>query len=345
MCAWVWEKKELKRSQPEKTGRRRLLLRRSTILAEREGAQHKGMSNYKCGFVYACRFVISTVGALLLFTVTAAARVESRVNLPQAAAEVRLNAEAKLELDSMLEGWTGDATQAIAPGAWRLLLASLPAELRNGCRAMLSDFETMVKVDRDLSVRILYAERVNGERTAILAFRCTVHIPEVTAYDERPAVLVSDKEGAVLRLVSLAEDCNNCSDLYHVGYSQKFAAAAGYLAELNVEHSTDNPCCDGGDSHGGSDLLLVAVPEGAKLLAFEKDTDDYNHDDEAGDAQTACRSEISYERDRQGRLQAIDARTSCTENGKSKPPIKATRFEWNVREKRFLQRKGDEKSD
>ncbi len=65
------------------------------------------MSNYKCGFVYACRFVISTVGALLLFTVTAAARVESRVNLPQAAAEVRLNAEAKLELDSMLEGWTG----------------------------------------------------------------------------------------------------------------------------------------------------------------------------------------------------------------------------------------------
>jgi len=124
MCAWVWEKKELKRSQPEKTGRRRLLLRRSTILAEREGAQHKGMSNYKCGFVYACRFVISTVGALLLFTVTAAARVESRVNLPQAAAEVRLNAEAKLELDSMLEGWTGDATQAIAPGAWRLLLAS-----------------------------------------------------------------------------------------------------------------------------------------------------------------------------------------------------------------------------
>jgi len=285
------------------------------------------------------------MGALLLFSMAIHVLAESRLNLPQVAAEVRLNAEAKLELDSMLEKWSGDPTQAIAPDAWRLLLESLPAELRNGCREMLSDFETMVKVDRDLSVRILYAERVNGERTAILAFRCTVHIPEVTAYDERPAVLVSDKEGAVLRLVSLAEDCNNCSDLYHVGYSQKFAAAAGYLAELNVEHSTDNPCCDGGDSHGGSDLLLVAVPEGAKLLAFEKDTDDYNHDDEAGDAQTACRSEISYERDRQGRLQAIDARTSCTENGKSKPPIKATRFEWNVREKRFLQRKGDEKSD
>jgi len=98
-------------------------------------------------------------------------------------------------------------------------------------------------------------------------------------------------------------------------------------------------------AHATLSRELVAVPEGAKLLAFEKDTDDYNHDDEAGDAQTACRSEISYERDRQGRLQAIDARTSCTENGKSKPPIKATRFEWNVREKRFLQRKGDEKSD
>jgi len=282
-------------------------LRRSTILGEREGAQHKCMRNYKCGFVYACRFVMSMVGALLLFIVTAAARIESRLNLPQAAAEVKLNAGAKLELDSMLEGWTGDSTQAMAPGAWRVLLESLPPELRNGCRAMLSDFETIVKVDRDLSVRVLYAEHVNGERTAILAFRCTVHIPDVTAYDERPAVLVSDKEGAVLRFVSLAEECNNCSELYHVEYTQQFAAAAGYLAELKVEHSTDNPCCDGGDSHGGSDLLLLALPQGAKALAFEKDTDDYNHDDEAGDTQTVCRSEISYERDRQGRLQAIDA--------------------------------------
>jgi hypothetical protein len=105
----------------------------------------------------------------------------------------------------------------------------------------------------------MYAEHVNGERTAILAFRCTVHIPDATAYDERPAVLVSDKEGAVLRFVSLAEECNNCSELYHVGYTQKFAAAAGYLAELRVDHSTDNPCCDGGDSHGGSDLLLLAL--------------------------------------------------------------------------------------
>jgi len=299
------------------------------------------MNRDKCGFAY-CRWLLTgAMGALLLFSMAIHVLAESRLNLPQVAAEVRLNAEAKLELDSMLEKWSGDPTQAIAPDAWRLLLESLPAELRNGCREMLSDFETMVKVDRDFSLRVLHAERGNDERSAILAFRCTVHIPDVTAYDERPAVLVSDKEGAVLRLVSVAEDCKNCSDLYHVGYTQRFAAAAGSVAELNVEHSTTNPCCDGGDSHSGSDLLLVAVPEGAKVLAFEKETDDYNHDDQDGDTQKVCKSEISYGRDGKDRLQAIDARTSCTVNGKFEPPIKVSRFEWNASKKRFLQRSGD----
>ena len=105
--------------------------------------------------------------------------------------------------------------------------------------------------------------------------------------------------------------------------------------------TTDNPCCDGGDSRSAGKLLLVAVPEGATVLAFEKETDDYNRDDADGDTQTVCRSEVSYERDGEGRLLAINARKSCTENGKFVPPIKASRFEWNAGEKRFLQRNGE----
>ncbi len=299
------------------------------------------MHGHKCRFVYCQRFLSGVMGAFVLFPTAVHTRAENRLNLPQLAAQVSLNAEAKLQLDGVFEKWAGDPEHAMTPEMAHFLIEALPAELRNGCREMLSDFESMVRVDRNLSVRVLHAERVNDERSAILAFRCSVHIPDVTAYDERPVVLVLDKEGAVLRLVSVAEDCKNCSDLYHVGYTQRFAASAGYLAELSVEHSTSNPCCDGGDSHSGSDLLLVSVPEGAKVLAFEKETDDYNHDDENGDAQTVCESEISYQRDSKGGLQAIDARTSCTVNGKFAPPIKRSRFEWNAGEKRFLQRNAE----
>ena len=277
------------------------------------------------------------MSAFLLLLMAADGKAESRLNLPQVTAEARLKVEARSQLESMVDKWISDATQAIAPEAWRPLLEAVP-ELRNGCREMLSDFEPMTKVGRDFSVRVLHAEHVGEERSAILAFRCSVHIPDVTAYDERPAVLLLNKGASVLKLLPLAEDCKNCADLYQVGYTQRFATGGGYLAELNVEHSTDNPCCDGGDSNSGNKLLLVAVPQGAIVLAFEKDTDDTSADDENGDGQTVCKSEISYERDGKGDLRAIIARTSCSENGKFVPPVRTSRFEWNAGEKRFLER-------
>jgi len=111
---------------------RRLLYAEVPFLHGWEVPQHQSMNRDKCGFAY-CRWLLTgAMGALLLFSMAVHVLAESRLNLPQVAAEVRLNAEAKLELDSMLEKWTSDPTQAIAPDAWRLLLESLPAELRNG---------------------------------------------------------------------------------------------------------------------------------------------------------------------------------------------------------------------
>ena len=262
---------------------------------------------------------------------------ESRLNLPQLATEVPLPAEANVEFEGMVDQWISNPTLGIAPGAWRPLLEAVP-DLRNGCRAMLADFEPMAKVHRDFSVRVLHAEHSGEERSAVLAFRCTVYVPDVTAIDERPAVLLLHKGTSVLKLLPLAEECSNCSDLYRVGYTQRFAATPGYLAELSVEHSTDNPCCDGGDSSSGTKLLLVAVPESVTVLALEKDTDDYSHDDESGDGETVCKSDIFYEWDGTGRLQAVNAQTRCSEKGKLMPPAKTSRFEWNAEEKRFLQR-------
>lgn len=292
------------------------------------------MSDRKGGLLCWRWFVL---GTLVLVSTAGRSSAESRLNLPQVSTESHLNGEARAEVDRMVDQWISDPAQAMAPGAWRPLLEAVPDLLR-GCRAMLSEFEPMTKVSRDFSVRVLHAERAGEERTAILAFRCSVHIPDVTAIDERPGVLVSNKGAIVLKLLPLADDCTNCSDLYRIAYTQRFAAAGGYLAELNVEHSTDNPCCDGGDSNGGTKLLLVGVPEGATVLAFDKETDDYNHDDEDGDTQTTCKSEILYEWDGMGRLLAVNAQTRCSENGKFTPPARASRFEWNAGEKRFLQR-------
>lgn len=149
-------------------------------------------------------------------------------------------------------------------------------------------------------------------------------------------MLLSGKGATILKILPLDPNCTNCSDLYHLQYKQRFEATPGYLAELDVEHSTSNPCGDGGDRLGGTRLLLISVPEGASVLDFEKATDDYSHDDEAPeDAQTVCKSEISYERDPNWHLQAVTARMSCTQNGKFVPPIVTRRFERNPANHRF----------
>ncbi len=70
------------------------------------------------------------------------------------------------------------------------------------------------------------------------------------------------------------------------------------------------------------------------MLAFEKETDDYNHDDENGDSQTVCKSVVSYERD-SARLQVVSARIRCEANGKFVPPIQTRRFRWEPARKRF----------
>lgn len=306
----------------------------------REVQQHGSMSTYSWRFGL---WRAGLIGAIGVAATAGVAGAESRLNLPQIAREVRLSAETRVALDGVIETWAGDGEHGIAPGVGRLLLGDLPAEMREGCREMLADFEQMTKVNRDLSVRVLHAERVGEERTALVAFRCSVHIPDVTAYDERPAVMVLGKDASVLRLLALADDCRNCSDLYHVGYTQRFAGAAGYLAELKIEHTTDNPCCDGVDSHSGNELMLVTVPDGAVALMLDKDSDDMSADDSDpnGGGQTICKSEVLYERDGKGYVAAVTARTSCATDGKFEPPVKVNRFEWSAGEKRFLRRNGE----
>ncbi len=285
-------------------------------------------------FFGCCRNML--LGSYLLLAFAVATPGQSRLNLPQETAEVTLNSAAKADLDSALDNGSASAKGQLPARVVQILIESLPARLRNACKEMISDYGANPVARTAWSATLLHAEGDSGERSALVSFRCTVRIGDLVGYDERPALLLSRKQATILKFLRLDPDCANCSDLYHVQYQQRFEATGGYLAELDVEHSTINPCCDGGDRRGGTRLLLISVPDGSSALDFEKASDDYNHDDEAPeDTQTACKSEVSYERDPNRHLQAVTARMSCTQNGKFVPPIVTRRFEWNPANQRF----------
>jgi hypothetical protein len=275
-------------------------------------------------------------GLQFLLALAVATPGNGRLNLPQETTEVTLGPSTKAELDSALENGSVPATAQFSARVTQILIQSLPARLRNGCTEMISDFGTNPAVSSAWGVTLLHAEGGSAERSALLSFRCTVHVADLMGYDERPALLLSKKQTTVLKFLPLDPDCANCSDMYHLQYKQRFEAPGGYLAELDVEHSTSNPCCDGGDRLSGTRLVLISVPEGAKVLDFEKATDDYSHDDRAPeDAQTICKSEVSYDRDPNRHLQTVTARMSCAQNGKFVPPIITRRFAWNPDSQRF----------
>lgn len=277
-------------------------------------------------------FHLALVG--LCFMLPGAARAGERLNLPQVSAQIMLDRSAETEIDAMLQA---GLEQPLSPRLANFLLESLPENVRNGCRDLVSDFGTESNATAEWSVRLLHAESAGTERSAVLALRCTLHVPDAVFYDERPALLISSNQ-TVLKLLPLDADCTNCSDLFHLKFTQRFASQTGYLAELATEHSTDNPCCDGGDRTSGVKLFLIAVPGGEVALSFDKDTDDENHDDESGDTETVCTSEVAYQQNGDG-LQAVTARSRCTENGKFKPPITTRRFVWDKGKKRFEERK------
>lgn len=272
-----------------------------------------------------------SIGSLLM---GASAFGGNRLNLPQVSVDVHLSG------DPLQPIWDvrGDEQVLTAQSA-QTLLHLLPPDFQNGCRDMVPDFGLAAGAQTrwGWSVRLLHAEGSNAERSVLLALRCTVHVPDVTFYDERLAVLLSGKRN-VLKLVALDKDCPNCSDVYHLKFAERFEAADGYFAELGVEHTTDNPCCDGGDTDRGDRLLLISVPSGAKVLDFDKEAYHYSHDDEDGDTETKCSAALAYERDATMRLKAVMATTTCTENGKFKPPVTTSRYLWDERSGRFQER-------
>ena len=256
-----------------------------------------------------------------------------RLDLPQIAAEVDLPLG---EIQSIFNLEVDENAQLLPARETQLLIDSLPEEFRDGCRQMVVDFgpQAASTTAWAWSVRRLHVESGKFGQSALLAFRCTVHVPDVTYVDERLAILLNGAK-TVLKLLALDKDCTNCTDLYQFRFSQRFDAESGYFAELNVDHTTQHPCCDGGDVENGTRFLLIAVPSGSITVSFDKETSFYNHDDEDGDTQTECRSSVAYERNGPT-LQGLTTKTACRENGKFKPPVTIDHYLWDRNKEAFI---------
>ncbi len=277
---------------------------------------------------------------LFLFAfVVSSGTADARLNLPQTQAQVTLPKTTRKALEAVLSQTASPSGMASLPGETAaMLLQGLPIDFRNSCEEMVGYWfeEAEARKTARWTVRVLHVLRDAGPLRAVLAFRCwsnsTVYR---TGYDERPAVLSFRPDSAALAFVPLAKDCHNCSDLYHLELSQTFASEGSSLVELRVSHSTDNPCCDGGDRESGEQLLFLLLPEGQPVLTVDQLHEWDNHDDVDGDTQTICRAKMNYARDAAGNLQGVRTETRCTENGKPKAGIKKQNFHWSRAARRF----------
>jgi len=100
-------------------------------------------------------------------------------------------------------------------------------------------------------------------------------------------------------------------------------------------------CCDGGDPIAEATCCWLRCRKARRCRRSRKRQTTTTMMTKTGIRRRCASRKFPYGRDGKDRLQAIDARTSCTVNGKFEPPIKVSRFEWKASKKRFLQRSGD----
>jgi len=267
---------------------------------------------------------------LLLFVCLPAA---ARVNLPQRTAEVPLPAEARAALTAFLGQRA--ASPALPADLEQLLVDNLPAELRGACAEMIEHWGTVAEGTARWSARALFRWEQAGRRTLLVAFRCgSSYADYASYYDERLGLVTLEAGRARLQLIPLAEDCDNCSDLYHLEFSGEFAVPPGTLAVLAMTYSSDNPCCDGPSQWRYEQLVYILLPEGKVALTLDRVTERYDHDDVDGDTEEICRSVITPRRGPAGQLAGLVAEIRCEATAQP-ASVQVRRFAWQPATRRF----------
>ncbi len=231
-------------------------------------------------------------------------------------------------LETAVSGATGSGPVLLPDESAATLIGSLPEEFRNSCGAMWLGFGENEEGTAKWTVRVLYSLRRHEGTEAVLAISCASAL--TSYYDERPATVSLTPNLATLDLIPLAEKCDNCSDLYHLEFSQAFPALGAQLVELQVNHSTENPCCGGGDEQSGDRMMILDLSRGRQVLAVDKRTEVDSNVDSNDGTETICEAKISYLHDATRNLQTIATVTRCMENKKPLPEVKKRTFRWNA---------------
>ncbi|HYL10190.1 MAG TPA: hypothetical protein VEU31_05580 [Candidatus Acidoferrales bacterium] len=285
--------------------------------------------------IFICR--AAPLLASLVFLLPCPATAYDRLNLPQSNEKIVLEGPAREALETALAAAPGGTPSfALASEPAAQLIGSLPEDFRDSCSDVVGTLGEGARETARWTVRVLFSSATAGGTEAVLALRCGSAAPNVEAYyDERPAIVALGPQSATLALIPLAKDCINCSDLYHLEFSQTFTAVGARLLELRVSYANESPCCDGGDQQSGEQRLILRLPEGEQVLTVDQGTASYSHDDEDGDSDLVCEAKIDYSRVPAGNVESIRSETRCTVNKEPIPDVKTRSFRWNAAARRF----------
>jgi hypothetical protein len=267
--------------------------------------------------------------------------VSIRLDLPQADANVVLQGAARTTLEAALSVASGSAPVLLPDESAAALMDNLPEEFRGSCDAMASGWRSDEKGAGKWTVRVLFSLRRLEGTKAVLAFRCTSDDQgDENSYDERPAIVSLTSANATLKLIPLAPEENGHQTLYRLNLSQAFRAVGTQLVELNVYHTTDNPCCGGGDEESGSRRFIVDLVNEKNVLSMDERTE-LERDDSSEDAlmERICETKFSYLHDGAGSVEGISTETRCTEDKEPLPEVKRQTFHWNAETHEFAEMK------
>ena len=265
--------------------------------------------------------------------------VSSRLDLPQADANVVLQGAARTTMEAALSGASGRGPVLLPNESAAALMDNLPEEFRGSCDAMAAGWRSDEKGAGKWTVRVLFSLRGVEGTKGVLVFRCAPDAQEED-YDERPAIVSLTPETATLKLIPLAPEENGHQTLYRLNFSQAFRAVGTQLVELNVYHTTDNPCCGGGDEESGSRRYIVDLVNEKNVLSVDERTE-LERDDSSEDAlmERICETKFSYLHDGAGSVEGISTETRCTEDKEPLPEVKRQTFHWNAETHEFAEMK------